>query len=107
MKLKYLLIILILVTLTIVKNVYSKENKIILQNPSVLKNEISFILQNKEKEDIYIKSIEIIVKDNENSIICKALIPINKKIEKQNILEIKHKTNYDLTNSTKIDYIIN
>jgi hypothetical protein len=105
-KLNFLLIILIIITIVLAKKVYSQSNSIQLVNPTILKNEIRFILNNKEKENIYVNSVEIAVKDNEENIIYKSLIPINKTIQKENSIEIKHKTNYDLSNSNKIDYSI-
>lgn len=101
-KLNYLLIILIIITIITIKKVYSKDEKIELTNPTIIKNEIKFML--KSKENTYINSIEIFIKDNEDNIIYKALIPINQTIKDK--LEIKHKSNYDLSNSSKIDFTI-
>lgn len=106
-KLNYLLIFLIIITIIISINAKSYENNIELKNPTVTKKTISFILKNNSKKNIYVKSVEIIIKDNENQTICKALIDVNQIINKEKTINIKEKLNYDLSNTNKIDYIIN
>ena len=98
-------------TATILLGVNSENNLLDLKNPSIItKNNVSTfkaLLVNNIDKDIYIKSVDIIVKDSEQNIICTFNIKLTKTLEIGDKINIEKKINYDLSNAISFDYAIN
>ena len=118
--LKYILFTFIIISIlsifnnenaTILLGVNSENNLLDLKNPSIItKNNVSTfktLLVNNIDKDIYIKSIDIIVKDSEQNTICTFNIKLTKTLEIGDKINIEKKINYDLSNAISFDYAIN
>ena len=118
--LKYILFTFIIISIlsifnnenaTILLGVNSENNLLDLKNPSIItKNNVSTfkaLLVNNIDKDIYIKSVDIIVKDSEQNIICTFNIKLTKTLEIGDKINIEKKINYDLSNAISFDYAIN
>ena len=88
-----------------------ENNMIDLKNPTILtKKNISTFkanLVNNSNKEKYINKIEIIIKDNTNTVICNFDIEVNKKLLVSDNIEITTNVNYDLSDAISFDYIIN
>ena len=98
-------------TATILLGVNSENNLLDLKNPSIItKNNVSTfkaLLVNNIDKEIYIKSVDIIVKDSEQNTICTFNIKLTKTLEIGDKINIEKKINYDLSNAISFDYAIN
>ncbi len=116
--LKYLLsVILIIITIqliaiknTILLSVSGESNIIDLKNPSILtKNNVSTFkatLVNNSTENVYINYLEIIVKDNDNNIICTFNVKVDKTLTVDEDIKIETSVNYDLSDAVSFDFVI-
>ncbi len=118
--LKYILFTFIIISIlsifnnenaTILLGVNSENNLLDLKNPSIItKNNVSTfkaLLVNNIDKEIYIKSVDIIVKDSEQNTICTFNIKLTKTLEIGDKINIEKKINYDLSNAISFDYAIN
>lgn len=118
--LKYTIIVILIINVltlfinqkkTILSEVANESNLIELKNPSIITNsnvsKFKALLINNKEKTIYINYIEIIIKDSENNIICTFSVEINKSIEVDQSIKIEKEVNYDLSDATSFDYIVN
>lgn len=118
--LKYILILVIIFSIfsffnletnTILLQVNNDINLLDLKNPSIItRNNVSTfkaLLVNNINKNIYVNSIDIIVKDSEQNIVCNFNIKLHKMIEIGDKISIEQSVNYDLSNAISFDYIIN
>lgn len=116
---KYLLSIIIVISLLIISNqnnivlleVNTESNIIDLKSPSIITNNnksiFRVLIQNNSDKQVYINNIEILVKDSENNIISNFVIDVNKNILNDENIKLEKEISYDLSNATSFDYIVN
>ena len=117
--LKYLLSIIIVISLLIISNqnnivfleVNTESNIIDLKRPSIITNNnksiFRVLIRNNSDKQVYINNIEILVKDSENNIISNFVIDVNKNILNDENIKLEKEISYDLSNATSFDYIVN